>query len=412
MKIIIHRGAGEPGGSCVELAAAKGRLLLDYGAPLDLPGLYQRSSPPLLAVLISHPHFEQYGGLLHGALRPGLQVYMSEVMEEVARIPVKMSGKGAQLPKGILHYSRGRKFTVGPFAITPYLMDHTSAEAYAFLVEAEGKKVLYTGHFREHGNKIFKQFLAVKTGPVDALIVDGAGAGVEKGPDEEEVLDHVEPMVKGRRGALYFMCAGQDLGLLARLAYLARNTKRFLVVDGYTALLLERLKELALKQGVELKLPGLDTDYLRVIRNAATQRIYTLSEYKEIFVRMRPKLYGWDWVRANLPKLIIPVRANAELWAEEQGIDFANASLVCSGWDDYSEELGMAETLAWFRARGLGVTEIPATGHAYFSAIRKLDENRKPRFIIPLNTLHPEKFTHTFGKRARLLADGEEFTLE
>ena len=396
----------------MELIAAKGRLLLDYGAPLDLPGLYQKSSPPLLAVLISHPHLGHYCGLLAGDLRPGLQVYMSEAMEEVARIPVKMSGKGAQLPKGILHYSRSRKFTVGPFAITPYLMDHTAAEAYAFLVEAEGKKVLYTGHFREHGNKTFKQFLAAKTGPVDALIVDGAGADLEKGPDEEEVLDHVEAMVKGRRGALYFMCAGQDLGLLARLAYLARNTKRFLVVDGYTALVLERLKELALKQGVELKLPDLETDYLRVIRNAATQRIYTLSEYKEIFVRMRPKLYGWDWVRANLPKLIIPVRANSQLWVEEEALDLANASLFYSGWDDYAEEPGMVETLTWFKARGLAGTELPTTGHAYFSTIRKLDENRKPRYIIPVNTTHPEKFAHTFGKRARLLANGEEFTLE
>lgn len=412
MKIIIHRGAGEPGGNCAELVAGKGRLLLDYGAPLDLPGLYEKSSPPLLAVLISHPHLGHYGGLLGEPLRPGLLVYMSEVMEEVARIPVKMSGKGAQLPKGILHYSRGRKFTVGPFAITPYLMDHTSAEAYAFLVEAEGKKVLYTGHFREHGNKAFKQFLAACPGPVDALIVDGAQADLEKGPDEEEVLDHVEKMVKGRRGALYFMCAGQDMGLLARLSFLARNTKRFLVVDGYTALVLERMKELALKQGVELKLPGLDTEYLRVIRNAATQRIYTLSEYKEIFVRMRPKLYGWDWVRANLPKLVIPVRANAELWAEEQGIAFSNASLLYSGWDDYSEEPGMAETLAWFRAQGLAETELPTTGHAYFSTIRKLDESKKPRYIIPINTGHPEKFADTFGKRARLLANGEEFTLE
>lgn len=411
MKIIIHRGAGRQG-ACVELAAGKGRLLLDYGAPLDLPGLYQKSSPPLLAVLISHPHLGHYGGLLAGDLRPGLQIYMSEVMEEVARIPVKMSGKGGQLPKGILHYSRGRRFTVGPFAVTPYLMDHTTAEAYAFLVEAEGRKVLYTGHFREHGNKAFKQFLAACPGALDALIVDGAGADLEKGPDEEEVLEHVEKMVKGRRGALYFMCAGQDVGLLARLAYLARNTRRFLVVDGYTALVLERMKELALKQGVELKIPDLDTDYLRVIRNAATQRIYTLSEYKEIFVRMRPKLYGWDWVRANLPKLIIPVRANAQVWAEEQGLDFANASLLYSGWDDYSEEPGMPETLAWFRARGLAETEIPVTGHAYFSTIKKLAESKKPRFIIPLNAARPEKFAETFGKRAKLLANGEELALE
>jgi hypothetical protein len=208
------------------------------------------------------------------------------------------------------------------------------------------------------------------------------------------------------------MCAGQDIALLTRLAELARRTKRFLVVDGYLALVLERMKEQALKQGVELKLPGLETEYLRVIRNAATQRIYTLSEYKEVFVRMRPRMFGWDWVRANLPRLIIPVRANSQLWVEEEVRDLSHASLFYSGWDDYSEEPGMRETLEWFRARRLAETEIPTTGHAYFSTIRKLDESRKPRYIIPINTAQPEKFAETFGKRARILANGEEFTLE
>jgi ribonuclease J len=430
MKIIIHRGAQEPGGNCIELAAGKGRLLLDYGAPrpfdpakperagaaeeaiLDLPGLYGKANPPILALLISSTQLDHYGALLARGINPGVKIYMTELMEELARLPGKMSGKGRQLPAGIQHYVRNRKFNVGPFAITPYLMDGNAAEAYAFLVEAEGKRVLYTGDFREHGNKIFKQFLAANTGKLDALIVEGAQADLEKGPDEQEVLDHVELQVKGRRGALYFACSGQDIALLARLAELARRTKRFLVVDGYLALVLERMKAQALAQGVELRLPGLETEYLRVIRNAATQRIYTLSEYKEVFARMRPRMFGWDWVRANLPKLIIPVRANSQLWAEEQIQDFSRGSLFYSGWEAYSEEPGMGEALAWFKARGLAETEIPATGHAYFSTIKKLVENKKPRFIIPVNTTHAEKFALAFGKRARLLANGEEFALE
>ena len=182
MNIVIHRGAGGAEGCCVELAVAKGRLLLDYGAELDLPGLREKSSPPLFALLISGPRLTRCGGLLAGGLRPGLQVYMSEAMEEIARLPGKMSGKGAQFPKGMLHYTRNKKFTVGPFAVTPYLMDSSTAEAYAFLVEAEGRKVLYTGDFREHGGKAFKQFLAVKTGPVDALIWTARGRTWSGGP--------------------------------------------------------------------------------------------------------------------------------------------------------------------------------------------------------------------------------------
>lgn len=423
MKIIVHRGAEEPGGSCIELRSGKSRILLDYGAPppkeggsapeetLNLPGLYDSSPNPILALFLSHTHYDQYGALLAGPLNPGIKVYMSEIMEDVIRITTKMPRDGKKLPVGIHYFRRGRKFIVGRFVITPYLMDHSAAEAFAFLIESEGKRVLYTGHYREHGNKAaaFKQFLAAKMGPIDVLITEGVQAGLEKGPAEQEIMAQVETKLKAHNGALFFMCAGQDLGLLASLSSLARNTRRYLVVDGYTALLLERVKALALKHGAELKLPGLDTEYLRIIRSSATQRIYQLSEYAETFSRMRDKLFGWDWVRANLDHLIIPVRANSQLWVKKQLNDLRGAALVYSAWESYTEEAGMQETLEWFKARGLLDVPAPTASHAYFSTIRKLVENKKPRYIVPVNTGHADKFTAAFGKRARLLKNGEEF---
>ena len=431
MKIIIHRGAEEMGGNCIELRSGKSRLLLDYGAPLpktdpvthksaepapqetilNIPGLYEPSPNPISALLISHTHHSHYGGLLAKPINPDVKIFMSEIMEDVIRVTTKMPRDGKKLPAGIHYFRRGHKFIVGRFVITPYLMDHTAAESFAFLIESEGKRVIYTGDFREHGNKAaaFKQFLAADMGRIDVLITEGSQAGIDKGPAEADVMEQVETKLKGHNGALFVMCAGQDIGLLTSLAYLARNTRRYLVVDGYTALLLERTKELALKQGAELKSPGLDTEYLRIIRNNATQRIYQLSEYKETFSRMREKLFGWDWVRDNLPRLIIPVRANAQFWAAEQLPDLKNAAFLYSDWESYNEEDGQRATLEWFKARGMTNIPMPTSSHAYFSAIRKLVENKKPQYIIPVNTEHPEKFTAAFGKRVRVLKNGEEF---
>jgi ribonuclease J len=424
MKIIVHRGALETGGNCIELQAGRARLLLDYGAPLGLaepgqarlpvPGLYEKSPDPLLAVLVSHSHATHYGGLILEPLKPGVDIFMSETMEEVVRINTLMPRDGRSLQRHIRHFRRGQKFAVGPFAVTPYLMDHTAAEAYAFLVEAEGKKVLYTGDYRDHGGKAaaFKQLLAANTGPLDALITEGTQADLDKGPTELDVMAQIGAKVKGNNGALYIMCAGQDLGLLTALAYLARNTRRYLVVDGYTALVLERAKALAQKQGVDLKIPGLETEYLRVIRNAATQRVYQLTEYTETFRRMREKMFGWDWVRANLRKLIIPVRAGAELWVAEQIHDFNNSTLLYSAWEAYTDELGQQATLQWLRGRGLTEVPMPVTGHAYFGAVKKLVEAKKPRNVLPINTAHAQKFAAAFGKKVRALRDGEELILD
>ncbi|OGR67830.1 MAG: hypothetical protein A2081_04270 [Elusimicrobia bacterium GWC2_61_19] len=434
MKIIVHRGAQEIGGNCIELRSGKCRILLDYGAPLakidpvthksvpaapeetilNIPGLYDKAPNPILALIISHTHASHYAALLAKPINPGIKVYMSEIMEDVVRITTKMPRDGKKLPVGINYFRRNHKFIVGRFVITPYLMDHTAAESFAFLVESEGKRVLYTGDFRDHGNKAsaFKQFLAADMGPLDALITEGTQADIEKGPAETDVMAEIEANLKDRRGALYVMCAGQDIGLLTSLAFLAKNTRRYLVVDGYTALLLERVKALAQKHGVDLKIPSLDTEYLRIIRNNATQRIYQLTEYAETFRRMRPRLFGWDWVRENLPRLIIPVRANAQLWVGEEIKDFRGAAFLYSDWEPYSDEDGMQETLEWFKAKGLMAVPMPSTGHAYFAAIRKLVENKRPRYVVPINTEHPEKFTKAFGKRVRLLKNGEEFYLD
>jgi len=425
MKIIIHRGAEDTGGNCIELVSGKSRILLDYGAPvgeltpeetiLDISGLYDdKVSHPILGLLISHTHLSHYGALLAKPINPGIKVFMTEIMEDMTRINAKMPKKYTPLSSNIHYFRKGHKFILGRFVITPFLMDHTAAESFAFLIEADGKRLIYTGDFRAHGNKAaaFKQFLAANMGPVDALITEGTQAELEKGPTEQEVMEHLEPMVKEQPGAVYFMCPGQDIALLTSLATLAKNTRRYLVVDGYTVLVLERLKALAFKQGVDLKIPSLETEYLRIVRNAATQRIYQLSEYAETFRRMRTKLFGWDWVNDNLRKLIVPVRANSQFWVDEQIKDFGGAAFVYSEWESYDDEPGMRDTLRWFKARKMTNIPIPSSGHAYFSTIRKLVENKKPRYIIPINTDEPEKFTLTFGKRAKVLKNGEEFDLD
>ena len=91
MKIIIHRGTHEIGGSCVEIQSKKSRILIDIGVPLvkkdgdrfnfkehenkpgpelvkekvlpDIGGVYAWDTDKKLidGVLISHPHIDHYG---------------------------------------------------------------------------------------------------------------------------------------------------------------------------------------------------------------------------------------------------------------------------------------------------------------------------------------------------------------
>ena len=66
-------------------------------------------------------------------------------------------------------------FALGDFRVTPYLNDHSAFDAYSLLVEADGRRLFYTGDFRGHGRKsgIFEQLLRDPPPDVDVLLMEG-----------------------------------------------------------------------------------------------------------------------------------------------------------------------------------------------------------------------------------------------
>ena len=104
MKLTIHRGTKEIGGSCVELNTATTKILIDFGMPLvdkkkepfgskilrgksieelkslkilpDIKGLYKNEEKEIDAILVSHSHLDHYGLLNY--VHPEIPVYLSE----------------------------------------------------------------------------------------------------------------------------------------------------------------------------------------------------------------------------------------------------------------------------------------------------------------------------------------------
>jgi mRNA degradation ribonuclease J1/J2 len=83
MRVCIHRGTEQVGGTCIEIKSGGKRVVLDVGMPLDvepenaeaaLPAVHGFREPAddLLAALISHPHQDHVGLVRH--LRADLPV--------------------------------------------------------------------------------------------------------------------------------------------------------------------------------------------------------------------------------------------------------------------------------------------------------------------------------------------------
>ena len=111
MKLIIHRGAHEVGGSCVELGFMDSTILLDAGLPLDYSfdgDLDSELPQPLFdeikqgkkkinGVLLSHAHLDHYG--LAGILPQGIPVYCGEASAELMAITAQINPERMSLYK-------------------------------------------------------------------------------------------------------------------------------------------------------------------------------------------------------------------------------------------------------------------------------------------------------------------------
>jgi ribonuclease J len=160
VRVRIHRGARQVGGSCVEVEHAGERVVIDAGLPLEV-GVSSSAVTPaiagfatrddsLLGLVISHSH-PDHCGLVAGRAS-GLPVFMSEPAAAILRqAEFFVPGQDAIGPTRPM---RDREpFQLGPFRIAPYLMDHSAFDAFALLLEAGNRRLLYSGDVRAHGRK-------------------------------------------------------------------------------------------------------------------------------------------------------------------------------------------------------------------------------------------------------------------
>jgi ribonuclease J len=178
MKARIVRGSDQIGGSCLELEAAGHRLVIDLGLPLDgaphptsLPAV-DLDAPGLSAVVIPHSHPDHYG--LLEFLPESVPIYMGEATASILREASFYTPLGLRRPVNKFLADR-TPIGIGPFEVTPYLVDHSAFDAYALLVEADGGRLLYSGDLRLHGrkSKAMKALIATPPPDLDVLVLEG-----------------------------------------------------------------------------------------------------------------------------------------------------------------------------------------------------------------------------------------------
>ena len=142
MRVCIHRGSKQIGGSCVEVESLGQRLLIDLGLPLDaennssqyLPHItgLDGTDPSILGIFISHAHLDHFGLLTH--ISPKIPVGMGPAARRILTAAMPFLPSNWPIPTQGWDFQSGKSFEAGSFSITPFLVDHSAYDAYALLI--------------------------------------------------------------------------------------------------------------------------------------------------------------------------------------------------------------------------------------------------------------------------------------
>jgi ribonuclease J len=185
MNIIVHRGTHQIGGCATEINTSRTRVFIDFGS--ELPDQYGDNTEESLiitgltkgkadcdAVFFTHYHGDHIG--MATKILPDVPLYMGRVAKEIYVVLQNRIHKDSkEMTERINTFSVLQKIHIKDISITPLMIDHSAYDAYMFLIEAEGKRVIHTGDFRIHGFRGGKliSMLHKYVGQVDVLITEG-----------------------------------------------------------------------------------------------------------------------------------------------------------------------------------------------------------------------------------------------
>lgn len=265
MKIVIHRGIDQIGGCITEIGTAKSKVLIDLGHNLpkgDEPAEDRMDNPATIAALCegcdavfyTHYHGDHIDLFRHvpesvpqyiGALAKRV---MGIKLERLAHIPEQLEQR--QTDMALLErfhtFEAAKTVQVGEdIRVTPYFVSHSAADAYMFLIEADGKRVLHTGDFRGHGylskgllSTLHKYITPLE---VDVLICEGTMLDREdKNILHENSLKIKATELMRRYKNVFVLCSSTDMDRLATFHGANGQMRcRPLVCDDYQKSLLE-----------------------------------------------------------------------------------------------------------------------------------------------------------------------------
>ena len=407
MNITIHRGANQIGGCITEIATGSTKIFIDFGS--NLPGSQkaeltaadvEKITANANAIFYTHYHGDHVG--LHHLVPEHVAQYMGagaiDVMRckyEALNVHQDFSQQLAVTERMIPFKERDRIVVNNSIVVTPYFVSHSAFDAYMFLIECEGKRILHTGDFRRHGylGKGLFPTLEKFVGKVDVLITEGTmlGRKQEQVVTERQIQQNTIKSLREHK-YIFALCSSTDIDRLASFHAACKATGRLFLVDAF-----------------QRKVLDIFTDYC-----GSKSSLYNFDHFFEL---QGHKPYRIEKITNYLKDkgFLMPVRMNSQWLVEDMIQVFTDESpwLIYSMWDGYAEENGKNALDNVIAMRHLFDTRIldgvkhgfHTSGHADVQTLQAVCQAVCPSIgVIPI---HKDAETHFVSQGFRIFEEGK-----
>jgi ribonuclease J len=322
------------------------------------------------------------------------------------------AGPKTEIPRDRQTTLETRKtINIGGISVTGLSVDHSAYDSMAFLIEADGKRLLYSGDLRLHGRKrgmarALYKFIAEK--PVDILLMEGTNFRKSPQADgsdnftEKDLEDTICRAIKRWNHLVLAHFSPQHFDRMISFFKATRDAGRIFVVDAYGAFVWDVIRRREFRDLMAKK-------QIRVYFNQSFQH----SWRKNIPKLNRPFLAA----SIDLPAILAEQERYTMLFRPSMlDLDFGgqlpkHALCLHSLWGGYLVKPEYIILKAAITSAEGEFSECHTSGHISAEDIEKFVKAVNPRYVVPIHTTGRSEFQKRF-KNVLVVEDGQEFDLD
>ena len=415
MYIKIHRGTGQIGGNIIEVGTKQTRLIFDAGSnlpplddrkfsdPVEIQGLTYGDAE-FDAVFISHHHNDHCG--LIDRILPGIPIWSGKETGRILNVISDFTdGKPSRITDFFTDGTNCLPCQIGDIRVTPIGVDHSAYDAYMFLIQADGKSLLYTGDYRavEEIPGEIRNLLGI-TGKLDVMITEGTNIrAVQRGAgrtlrDEDMIRFEAEKIMQGHAGTVFVLCSSTNEARIRAVNTACAQAGRVSCQDLFTAVV----------RG-ELSKEDVCAHQYFVANRVDSEKTPRQYYYFEKYFEQRA-LVGANTLAGRPEKQTIFIRSSMlpfiSNYLDARG--GADHVLIYSMWEGYKQTEPVKKMMQFFSDRGIETVSLHCSGHAYQKAIKEFIWKLKPDTLIPIHCDSTDrKIFEELHPNCKMLNDGE-----